>query len=101
MSLSKSQIAGAVVGSFLACVVVGSVVTASLILWVSLTKRMKHRPGRSVQLPQRLFSSRQVVGRPDLHESGGHVQKFKYFDFPRDNVEILNILGTCSTSFHS
>ena len=104
LSLSNIQLAGVVVGSFIFCLLIGITVTVSLVLWVNHIKRAKHRRGRRVRLPRGPFSrhNHQVYDKPSPCSG---LERFKQFEFPRDRLELLEVLGKyyccCLTLFQT
>ncbi len=87
--LSKAQIAMSVVGSFIFCFLVGTIITVSLVVWVKSVKRSKLRGRRIARLPKGHLSIK--YSEVSLLSPG--VVKGHRFEFPRSNLELQDIIG--------
>ena len=97
--LSKSQIAMAVIGSFIFCFLVGASVTVSLVIWVRNVKRNKR--GQRIA---RFSKGRLSIKYSEVNLLSPGVVKFHQFEFPRSNLELQDIIGKfvhfCSRCFY-
>lgn len=85
---SHSQIAVAVIGSFIFCFLVGASITVALIFWVRNVKRSKR--GQKIA---RLSKCRYSIKYSEVSLLSPGVVKFHQFEFPRSNLELQDIIG--------
>ena len=100
---SQLQTAWTLVGLLLLCVVIGTVVIASLVLWVRHLKKTK-RTKRTIRFSKGHLSIKNELYNEVSLLSPGVVKPHPY-EFPRTNLELQEILGmsqylsSCSANY--
>ena len=89
--LAKNQVAGAVIGSFLFCLLVGLVTTTTIFLWMKYVKRNKRRK-RIVRLSKGPLSAKNDIYN-ELSLLSPGAKSFYLCEFPRSNLTLQDPLG--------